>query len=211
MKLFVVNENEILDVHLLLDESERQAESGMNSFSLGISRAIEQFLHQFAQTDAQATELDSRLNVLIQNMVGQYIDRAFNAVVKLRQEKTIFPYMVQMFAEFLQNKDKKADELIEKFQHADTLKFDIALEENMVTIYLTNGDSSVCEPLESFSKTLIEDADLFERTVNTVYLVALVLAALVFGDANNPIRALDDTPGYADGGLMQTIKNIVGL
>lgn len=211
MKLFIANENEILDVHLLLDESEQQAEAGINSFSLGISRAIEQFLHQFAQTDAQATELDSCLNALIQNMVRQYIDGAFNAVVKLRQEKTIYPYMVQIFAEWIKNKQKKAGEICERFQDSDTLRFAVDLEENVFTIYLTNGDSSVCEPLESFSKSLIEeDTDLVERTVNASYLVALVLGALMFGDAN-PIRGLDDTPGYADGGLMQTIKDMAGL
>lgn len=203
--------NENFEVEVLLSEKEHELETGLISFSIGISRIIEEFTHQFAKSEEQATALANVIHDMVKDIINEYIDSGiFTEVAAACEEHQLYAYMKEIFEGWLEDKQKDQVELTEKFRDVDTMKFDVAIDGEHVTISLTNGDGSVREVLNTFPQALGQHSELLERSVSINYIIATVLSDLIFGDGeDNPIRKLCHTPGYADGGLMGMVKHLL--
>lgn len=212
MKFFASDiDNENFEIELSLSDKEHELETGLFSFSLGISRLIAEFTHMFAKSEEQATALTNVIDGMVKNMVNEYIDSGtFAEVAAIREEHQLYAYMEEIFEGWLEDKQKDQVELTEKFRDVDTMKFDVAIDGENVIISLTNGDGSVREVLNTFPQALVQHSELLERSVSMCYIIATVLSDLIFGDGeDNPIRKLCHTPGYADGGLMGIVKHLL--
>ena len=177
-------------------------------FSIGLSRLINEYIHNWCKEKDDAVLLMDVILDTINTSVHDYFENGtFEEVTETREEHEIYAFMVDVFNHYLAANQKSEEDFLKSFQNFNTIKFVVVKTEDIISILLTNSDETLGVVLYTFRAELSKDDKELEKITGTGFIVATILGDKLFSEDKNPMRSLKCTPGFADGGLVKLIQD----
>ena len=207
---FTANNSYSDTTYVTLDYSlaeEEDMELAICSTASGLAGVIIELLKRTTETLPQAEILTDIVMDRMQNEVKEFIRKGLAKEIDKKHEKELYEYMREIFYRWVHSNNLPLERWKVRYRGSTTLKMEPILlaDTGMIAVLLTN-DKKVGDLLVELDPKNY-GTESFNRALSEAFVIATIAGDIIFTEESNPIRQLP--VGNADGGLSETIKNLL--